>query len=119
MKRALILLALLLSLGVSLRGQEPYFPPQALPDLIQSLPAPPEKGSPAFRLDLRRYRWGKRQRKDSVRVAQVCADVQPVGIGFQRQRAVAFPGENAADVVILHDHVGHIDVLSNISMSTP
>lgn len=74
MKRALTLLVLLLSLGVSLRGQEPYFPPEALPDLIQSLPAPPEKGSPAFRLDLRRYRWGKRQRKDSVRVAQVCAD---------------------------------------------
>ena len=48
-------------------AQQPYFSTEELPDLIQCLPAPPEKGSPAFRYDVQRYRWGKAQRNDPSR----------------------------------------------------
>ena len=41
-----------------------YFSTEELPDLIQCLPAPPEKGTPAFKYDVQRYRWGKAQRKN-------------------------------------------------------
>ena len=44
-----------------------YFTVEELPDLIQCLPAPPEKGSPAFKYDVQRYKWGKQQRKDPGR----------------------------------------------------
>ena len=45
----------------------PYFATEELPDLIKCLPAPPEKGSPAFNYDIQRYKWGKQQRKNVVR----------------------------------------------------
>ena len=55
-------------------AQQPYFPPEELPDLVQCLPAPPEKCSPAFKYDVKRYRWGKEQRKDPERAAMAVRD---------------------------------------------
>lgn len=46
-------------------AQEPYLKTQELPDLIKCLPAPPEKGSQAFKNDVYRYKWGKEQRKNA------------------------------------------------------
>ena len=53
---------------------QPYFTTEELPDMIKSLPAPPAKGTPAFRYDVRRYRWGKAQRKDAERAAMARRD---------------------------------------------
>jgi D-alanyl-D-alanine dipeptidase len=57
-------------------AQEPrtYFTTEELPDLIQCLPAPPEKGSPAFKYDIQRYKWGKAMRKDPERSAMARRD---------------------------------------------
>lgn len=70
------LIALLFYACLGLRAQESqiYLNVNELPDLIQCLPAPPQKDSPAFKYDIQRYKWGKEQRKDPVRVAQVKAD---------------------------------------------
>ncbi|MBQ9309311.1 MAG: phosphatase PAP2 family protein [Bacteroidales bacterium] len=46
-------------------AQQTYFSTDELPDLIKCLPAPPEKGSAAFKNDVKRYRWGKQQRKNA------------------------------------------------------
>ena len=51
-----------------------YFSTEELPDLIQCLPAPPEKGSPAFKYDVRRYKWGKAQRNNPERAAMARRD---------------------------------------------
>ena len=51
-----------------------YLPAEDLPDLVQCLPAPPAKGSPAFKYDVKRYRWGKAQRKDAARAAMARRD---------------------------------------------
>ena len=53
---------------------QPYFAAEELPDLVRCLPAPPEKCSPAFRYDVKRYRWGKAQRKDPARAAMAVRD---------------------------------------------
>ena len=67
------LLAAVLFLGCStaLWGQnaKAYIPVEQLPDLIQCLPAPPAKDSPAFQYDKQRYKWGKQQRKNAERAA--------------------------------------------------
>ena len=55
-------------------AQETYFTTEELPDLIKSLPAPPEKGSPAFKYDIQRYKWGKKQRNDPERAAMARRD---------------------------------------------
>ncbi|MBO4475156.1 MAG: phosphatase PAP2 family protein [Bacteroidales bacterium] len=55
-------------------AQQPYFATEELPDLVQCLPAPPKKGSPEFRYDVQRYRWGKAQRKDPERAAMARRD---------------------------------------------
>ena len=55
-------------------SQETYLTPRALPDLVKCLPAPPEKGSPAFKYDLERYKWGKQQRQDAARLEQAKGD---------------------------------------------
>ena len=60
------LLALALFLGAVAQNQ-PYFTTEELPDLVKCLPAPPEKGSPAFKYDMQRYKWGKAQRRDAAR----------------------------------------------------
>ena len=51
-----------------------YFTTEELPDMIQCLPAPPEKGSPAFKYDIQRYKWGKAMRKDPERSAMARRD---------------------------------------------
>ena len=51
-----------------------YFSTEELPDLIQCLPAPPEKGSPAFKYDVQRYKWGKAQRNNPERAAMARRD---------------------------------------------
>ncbi|MBR7005148.1 MAG: phosphatase PAP2 family protein [Bacteroidales bacterium] len=52
----------------------PYFTTEEMPDLVKCLPAPPAKGSPAFQLDVQRYKWGKQQRKDPARAEMACRD---------------------------------------------
>ena len=73
----LYLIAVLSLLGsVAAWSQEKpvYFTTEQLPDLVKCLPAPPEKGSPAFKLDVQRYKWGKQERKDPERAEMACRD---------------------------------------------
>ena len=73
----LYLIAILSLLGsVAAWSQEKpvYFTTEQLPDLVKCLPAPPEKGSPAFKLDVQCYKWGKQERKDPVRAEMACRD---------------------------------------------
>ena len=74
--RSLFAAVMALCLGLSARSQEVsvYFSTEELPDLVKCLPAPPAKGSAAFNADVSRYRWGKQQRKDPVRSAEVFRD---------------------------------------------
>ena len=74
MRRLLTAFLLLSTCLWSARAQEVYLAPEDLPDLIQCLPAPPVKGSPAFKYDIQRYRWGKQQRKDPDRAAMARRD---------------------------------------------
>ena len=53
---------------------EPFFTTKELPDLIRSLPAPPDTLSAAFTYDIMRYMWGKTQRPDSARAAMARRD---------------------------------------------
>ena len=53
---------------------DPFMVTEDMPDLIKCLPAPPEKGSPAFKYDIQRYKWGKAQRKDPARAEMACRD---------------------------------------------
>ncbi len=52
----------------------PYIPEDKLPDVVQILPAPPKDPSPDFDYDIIRYKWGKEQRKDSLRLAMAVRD---------------------------------------------
>ena len=72
--KKILLYALFLSLAVCSYAQETYLATEELPDLIQCLPAPPQKGSPAFKYDVKRYQWGKEQRKDPARVEMAYKD---------------------------------------------
>ena len=79
LERIAVAIVAVLCVGTCLfaRAQDvkpPYFTAEEMPDLIKCLPAPPEKGSPAFRLDIKRYKWGKQERKDSARAAMACRD---------------------------------------------
>ena len=74
MRRLLASLLLLSACLWNALAQEVYLTPEDLPDLIQCLPAPPAKGSPAFKYDIQRYRWGKEQRKDPDRAAMAKRD---------------------------------------------
>ena len=66
MKKFLLFSALFLAAVIS-RAQEVYFTTDQLPDLIQSLPAPPDSLSHGFAYDVMQYQWGKAQRPDSAR----------------------------------------------------
>ena len=55
-------------------AQEPYLTTEQLPDLIQCLPAPPAKGSAAFKYDVKRYKWGKQQRNSAARAEMARRD---------------------------------------------
>ena len=71
---AVILLGGLQFVALSQEGKPVYFNTDQMPDLVKCLPAPPEKGSPAFKLDVKRYKWGKQERKDTARAAMACRD---------------------------------------------
>lgn len=76
MNRWLIVAVLFWGCSTALWGQKPkaYIPVEQMPDLIQCLPPPPAKDSPAFQYDKQRYKWGKEQRKNPERAAQACRD---------------------------------------------
>ena len=73
MKRIVILLLLVLW-GTAVFSQETYLSPTELPDLVKCLPAPPQKGSTAFKYDVERYKWGKQQRGDTERMEMARGD---------------------------------------------
>ena len=68
------ILAFLVSVVAWSQIKAPYFTTEEMPDLVKCLPAPPAKGSPAFQLDVQRYKWGKQQRKDPARAEMACRD---------------------------------------------
>ena len=74
MKRIISLIIILTAVCIFSANAQTYFSTEELPDLIQCLPAPPVKGSPAFKYDVKRYKWGKEQRKDADRVAMAKRD---------------------------------------------
>ena len=66
MKKTLILMALMPLIGLA---QKPLLDSTQMPNAVYFLPAPPDNTSDAFQYDKAQYRWGKEQRKDSVRLA--------------------------------------------------
>jgi len=74
MKKYIILSAALFLAAVMGHAQEVYFTTDQLPDLIQSLPAPPDSLSHGFAYDVMQYQWGKAQRPDSVRAEMARRD---------------------------------------------
>ena len=74
MKKYIILSATLFLAAVMGQAQEVYFTTDQLPDLIQSLPAPPDSLSHGFAYDVMQYQWGKAQRPDSVRAEMARRD---------------------------------------------
>ena len=66
MKKTLILIALMPLIGLA---QKPLLDSTQMPNAVYFLPAPPDNTSDAFQYDKAQYRWGKEQRKDSVRLA--------------------------------------------------
>lgn len=52
----------------------PYIPEEALPDVVQCVPAPPDANSPEFSYDQVRYEWGKQQRENPERLAMAVRD---------------------------------------------
>ena len=52
----------------------PYFEQSEMPDMVKMPFCPPAEGSPAFIYDIKRYYWGKEQRKDSIIAAIAVRD---------------------------------------------
>jgi len=94
------LLAAVLFLGCStaLWGQnaKAYIPVEQLPDLIQCLPAPPAKDSPAFQYDKQRYKWGKQQRKNAARADMAKRDAVWTDEALMAELSVPFGMELSA-----------------------
>ena len=74
MKKLLLLSTVLFLTVATGRAQEVYFTTEQLPDLIQSLPAPPDSLSHGFAYDVMQYQWGKAQRPDSARAEMAKRD---------------------------------------------
>jgi len=74
MKKFILFSATLFLAAVMGHAQEVYFTTDQLPDLIQSLPAPPDSLSHGFAYDVMQYQWGKAQRPDSVRAEMARRD---------------------------------------------
>ena len=74
MKKVILLSAALLLTAAMGHAQEVYFTTEQLPDLIQSLPAPPDSLSHGFAYDVMQYQWGKAQRPDSARAEMARRD---------------------------------------------
>ena len=76
MKR--IVCAIFLFVGLSLvavaQEPQPLLSPAQMPNPVRFLPPPPDTLSAAFAYDQAQYRWGKEQRRDSVRCAQAVVD---------------------------------------------
>lgn len=89
MKRPGLILSLLCCCSAAF-AQETFLSPSELPDLIQCLPAPPRKGSPAFRYDVKRYKWGKQQRQDPDRLEMARGDAVWTYDALFRQLSPAF-----------------------------
>ena len=60
--------------GLMAVGQEPLVKAEEMPNAVNFLPAPPEKGSAAFDYDQSQYRWGVEQRKNKERCAVAMSD---------------------------------------------
>ncbi|MCR5561406.1 MAG: phosphatase PAP2 family protein [Bacteroidales bacterium] len=65
-----LLLGLVVSCASGQQTFDPYIPEAEMPDVVQCIPAPPSYDSEEFAYDELRYRWGKRQRLDSVRLSR-------------------------------------------------
>ncbi len=74
MRKIIFLSAALFLTAAMGRAQEVYFTTEQLPDLIQSLPAPPDSLSHGFAYDVMQYQWGKAQRPDSARAEMARRD---------------------------------------------
>jgi acid phosphatase (class A) len=74
MKKFLFLSTVLFLTVATGHAQEVYFTTEQLPDLIQSLPAPPDSLSHGFAYDVMQYQWGKAQRPDSARAEMAKRD---------------------------------------------
>ena len=90
MKHCIYILAATLLLTQGAYAQQTYFSTNELPDLIKCLPAPPQKGSPAFKNDVLRYQWGKQQRKDPALAEMVKGDAEWTYEALLGQLAPAF-----------------------------
>ncbi len=73
-----------------------YFSVEELPDLVQCLPAPPAKDSPAFQYDKQRYKWGKQQRKNAERAATAKRDAVWTDEALMTEFSVPFGMELSA-----------------------
>ena len=73
-----------------------YFSVEELPDLVQCLPAPPAKDSPAFQYDKQRYKWGKQQRKNAARADMAKRDAVWTDEALMTEFSVPFGMELSA-----------------------
>lgn len=69
-----VLTFLVLGLCLMATAQKPLLDSTQMPNAVNFLPAPPEKGSAAFDYDQKQYRWGLEQRKDKERYAVAVSD---------------------------------------------
>ena len=94
----LITAVLFLGCSTALWGQnaKAYIPVEQLPDLIQCLPAPPAKDSPAFQYDKQRYKWGKQQRKNAARADMAKRDAVWTDEALMTEFSVPFGMELSA-----------------------
>ena len=71
---SLLVAALSLWSAAAQESYVPYIPENQLPDVVQSIPAPPGSKSAEFKYDVTRYKWGKQQRKDPARLEMAVRD---------------------------------------------
>ena len=102
-KKAWMLLFLVLAMAQYVRSQEPepLLTPQQMPNAVRYLPAPPDTLSEAFAYDVARYRWGKEVRRDSARldiavrdanwtINYICREFgEPFGMTLSKERTPA------------------------------
>ncbi len=65
-----------------IKGANPYFTVEQMPDMTKWLPAPPSFDSEQFSYDKAQYAWGKSRREDKARAAMAIshASIDPVVI---------------------------------------
>lgn len=67
---------LFVMMGLVAMGQDPIVKSDQMPNAVNFLPPPPEKGSAAFDYDQAQYRWGLDQRQDKERCAMAKSDAE-------------------------------------------